>query len=321
MNTLRLEELEQRDLLNAAYHVPPPAPREFGDVRANWDMERSTLAHLNNQDSARVDSVSPRSSIVLETSSRSFFDGGSFLIVPAREIVVVVISIQMPDQNGGGTQSDGGGADSGGTVTTPAPVPRPMVKVPTPSAPETTTSTVADLSGIRAQAAAAAAPRPASQTTPFVLVPPASVPALVADPHGTVAIAANQNYHGLNGIIPGSPATAFPATSGGAIVEDPSGETVEPPPAQPEPAALPGVLSALSTGDLTALGRELGQFLNRIEKAGEELVGDGDGLRPWLIAGAAAATACEIARRQLKRAAELAEEDIADVRPDHLFVG
>jgi hypothetical protein len=64
----------------------------------------------------------------------------------------------------------------------------------------------------------------------------------------------------------------------------------------------------------------LGHFLTRIEKAGEQLVGDGDGLRPWLIAGAAAATACEIARRQLKRAAELAAEEVAEVPPD-LFVG
>jgi hypothetical protein len=57
----------------------------------------------------------------------------------------------------------------------------------------------------------------------------------------------------------------------------------------------------LPTVDLTALGQGLRQFLSRIEQAGEELVGDGDGLRPWLIAGAAAATACEIARRQMQR--------------------
>ena len=68
-----------------------------------------------------------------------------------------------------------------------------------------------------------------------------------------------------------------------------------------QPSALPALLSAMPVVDLTVVGRGLDQFMHRLERAGEKLVGDGEGLRPWLVAAAAAATACEIARRQMRR--------------------
>jgi hypothetical protein len=61
------------------------------------------------------------------------------------------------------------------------------------------------------------------------------------------------------------------------------------------------MLAALPAVDLAALGRGLEQFMDRIERVGEQIVGDGEGLRPWLIAAAAATAACEIARRQIQR--------------------
>jgi hypothetical protein len=47
----------------------------------------------------------------------------------------------------------------------------------------------------------------------------------------------------------------------------------------------------------------LQQFLDRLENAGEGLAGEREegGLWPWLVAGVAAAVACEFARRQLRR--------------------
>jgi hypothetical protein len=77
---------------------------------------------------------------------------------------------------------------------------------------------------------------------------------------------------------------------------------------------------------MAALGRGLRQFLGEIERVGHELVRDedGSGLRPWLVAGAASAAACEIARRQLKRyykAAVANDAGRADGSQDRLFVG
>jgi hypothetical protein len=156
-------------------------------------------------------------------------------------------------------------------------------------------------------------------TTPFVLVPAnnvfaADVPGPVAAQIPLRAISVADSFGGrtgagplLTGVNAGAGAEQTPAVE--------VGESSEPPVA----TATPSIVATLDTVDLSALGRGLERFLGRLERAGEELVGDGEGLRPWLVAGAAAATAAEIARRQLKRAAELAAE--ADARPEGLFVG
>jgi hypothetical protein len=70
----------------------------------------------------------------------------------------------------------------------------------------------------------------------------------------------------------------------------------------PEPQ-LAGVLPALPPLDLSALEHGLHQFLDQLGEVGRGLVGDPDGagLYLWVAAGAAAATACTIARRQLKQ--------------------
>src|SRR5262249_15876385 len=101
-----------------------------------------------------------------------------------------------------------------------------------------------------------------------------------------------------------TPAAPLNTPAGGAVPM--VIETAEPPLAQAEQPSAAAVLAPLAAIDVAALGHGLGQFLHQIEKGGEQLVGDGDGLRPWLVAGAAAAAACEIARRQLRQATEYA---------------
>jgi hypothetical protein len=73
----------------------------------------------------------------------------------------------------------------------------------------------------------------------------------------------------------------------------------------PSPQA-PDVLTVLPPFDLSALELGLQQFLGQLERMGQQLTGhrDGTGLGLWIVAGAAAATACEIARRQLVRSQE-----------------
>jgi hypothetical protein len=73
------------------------------------------------------------------------------------------------------------------------------------------------------------------------------------------------------------------------------------------------VLTWLPPRDLSALERGMQQFLGQLEQMGEELAGhrDGTALLLWVVALAAAGTAGELARRQLRRP--------AGPPPDHLF--
>jgi hypothetical protein len=62
-----------------------------------------------------------------------------------------------------------------------------------------------------------------------------------------------------------------------------------------------GVLTVLPPFDLSALGPAMQQFLEQVEGMGRRLADrPGTRLYPWVVAVAAAATACEVARRQLR---------------------
>jgi hypothetical protein len=83
------------------------------------------------------------------------------------------------------------------------------------------------------------------------------------------------------------------------------------------------VLTALPSFDLATLERGMQQFLDQIEGVGEQLGGSsGPGLYPWIAAMAAAAVACEVGRRQLKRPVEVAMPEashLAGWPPDEGF--
>jgi hypothetical protein len=67
-----------------------------------------------------------------------------------------------------------------------------------------------------------------------------------------------------------------------------------------------GVLASLLSFDPAVLERGMQQFLERLERLAPTLGGEQEqrGLAPWVVAAAAAAVACELARRQLRRPAE-----------------
>jgi hypothetical protein len=93
-----------------------------------------------------------------------------------------------------------------------------------------------------------------------------------------------------------SPTLPLPATTGPAAEH--TEDEVVPPPVPPA-----GALAALAPGDLSALEHGMQRFLGQLEKMGQRLVGDtpGSGATLWLVAGATAVAACELARRQLRR--------------------
>jgi hypothetical protein len=81
---------------------------------------------------------------------------------------------------------------------------------------------------------------------------------------------------------------------------------------QPEASPLPlyqgpGVLSVLTPFDVSALELGMQKFLEHMNQMSRDLVKDqeGSGLWPWVAAVGAAALACEIARRQVKRHAAM----------------
>jgi hypothetical protein len=87
------------------------------------------------------------------------------------------------------------------------------------------------------------------------------------------------------------------------------GEAAVTGPALPPPL-VSDLLDVLRCPDVVALEREMQQFLGEVDQLGQRLTPrpEGVGLGPWLVAGIAAAVACEIARRQVKRSAEVAAE-------------
>jgi hypothetical protein len=292
MNLLRLEELESRDLLNAAYVAPQPLSRE--SMPGNPPMWLAAPPFAG--DFGGPGAGGGRMGQALGGMPQSF-DTGS-----APEITFIIITFDVPEQasagNTGGTYV---GSNAGVTVSNPKP--------PAPDAGSI--AAVADLSSLHA---AATASRAGSQA-PFVLVNPAVVPALSGELQGQIAapLSARTVRPGVE-IVPPGPAwlTQGPTATAAAT---PAVEDSQPAEAKSVESALPGVLAALPTIDMAALGHGLQQFLTRIERAGEELVGDGDGLRPWIVAGAAAATACEIARRQMAKSHRSAFSDQRSARP------
>ncbi len=104
---------------------------------------------------------------------------------------------------------------------------------------------------------------------------------------------------------PRAPGSNYPADGHAESAPPTAGDTErgEAPAARPAPQPV-GVLALLPPIPLSAVEAGLRQFLQQVERAGQCLTADRDdgGLWPWVVAGAAAAVACEIARRQFRSA-------------------
>jgi hypothetical protein len=305
MNALRLEELEQRDLLNA-YMAVPPRTSFAGHTSSTSGME---LPALSNYRSDGNDSLASP----IAAASPRMNDGSPVVIVETVEIVVINIRMEPSHQSPYTDGSNSNASDTGNVAVDPPT--KPVDRTPAATSRETVTD--AATTAVNASAAISRAVIP--QTTPFAFGPQANpaaaaIPPLVAP----LPLALGRTADGMALAVPAPAQPLATPAGGGAQAAVP--ESAEPPLAPEETPAAAPVLAPLATIDMASLGRGLGQFLHQIEKVGEELVGDGDGLRPWLIAGAAAATACEIARRQLRRAAEFAPIRINDARFDRPYI-
>jgi hypothetical protein len=104
------------------------------------------------------------------------------------------------------------------------------------------------------------------------------------------------------GAVPDRPPAPVPDSGGGDSSAAPLAPAGEAGPGVPDPAGA-GVLTALAPPDLSALERGLLQLLEQLGQAGQDVTGAAGGYRlaPWVVAGASAAVACEIARRQLRQ--------------------
>jgi hypothetical protein len=329
MNTLRVEELENRTLLSGAYLAPTthaPMPNSFGAgssriaepvLAGNMDIDRIANGFYlePNWNGQGVADFSP-----VRGMMPTFNDPGEMQEVETIVVVEIVITDQPPVRDG--SAPTGGAGDTGGTVNT-SPI---AAKYPTAETGATPPSATGDTSTSHSAAiASVTAATRVNSPTPFVIVPSTNVSALAGDAQvivgSQVPARATITTGGIVGASGANQSILTPASTG-AVVATPvatDANSIAVKQEQPPPIG-PGVLATLSAADLSALGRGLEQFLGRIERAGQELVVEGDGLRPWLVASAAAATACEIARRQLKRAAELAAEDISEFQPEPVVV-
>jgi hypothetical protein len=315
MYTLRLEELEQRTLLNGAHFSPSPEPRSNGNGNGNghgyaWGIERRTFGDSGEQDRGMGDASRSLSSLVnLQTTDEVQTIREVFALRPVM-VEEVIIVVEFP---GAGSNANNGNSESGGQVPAPPTISKQVEK----EAPAVATPAAVEPSTVRP---AVATPAPTPTTTPFALVPTGATPGSAAEILGSAAaltpiraLPAGEGFV-VAGRAGGAGAPAFDINnagpSGGVIPVSEDATAAE----QPTAPAGPGLLAAIPTVDLVALGRGLETFLTRLEKAGSELAGDSGSLRPWLVAVAAAAGACEIARRQLKRAAESTPITVPDSR-------
>jgi hypothetical protein len=100
---------------------------------------------------------------------------------------------------------------------------------------------------------------------------------------------------------PDSPSSRFPPRTTTPPATGPEGTQPEQGPEVRSPQ-LPGVLLGLAPLDLSGLERAMELFLEELAQMGRGLTGHGGdtGLCLWIVAAVTAATACEIARRQLR---------------------
>jgi hypothetical protein len=168
---------------------------------------------------------------------------------------------------------------------------------------------VALAQAVAANLAAQSNPSPAARYDNALLVPGGR--ALVPGASAALLVQASRAGEGVSAPPDSLARRTVPAPERVGAVEAPIApdEQADEPPARhkadlPQPR-LSGVLSALPPVDLSGLEAGMRQFLDHLGRAGKELGQSPEGmaLYLWLTVGAAAAVACEIARRQSTRPA------------------
>ena len=336
MNTLRVEELEPRHLLSGACSSPPPSPAQplAAGTYISPSAERSPFVDFGDGHAgpvgrdrlgARSPEVGPSQGIVLHDLEYSRSEAVGLHVTiswtaitgkpQARET-----SSTRPNPDPPSASPDTANGSESAKAEPAAVAPPPELannghgtSAPTPATVTATTAappnpqsrflflSLADAQGGRAEA-------------PGFFPTQASARALR---EGDGVVAGPGPSLGYSQPLPPRVATSA-ATSQD---EEPAGEGLKLP-----PPTVPGVLASLPPLDLSALDHGLRQFLEQLDWVGQKLTRrrDGTGLDPWFVAAAAAAAACEIARRQFRRHADVAAEEANPIPGsplDRLFVG
>jgi hypothetical protein len=159
-----------------------------------------------------------------------------------------------------------------------------------------TTAPVRDLSTDRGGPPTVAA-RFNFSPTPAMLNAFMTLPSAVAT---TTAVNFGQTKGRLEEGIVAPPIVGPANRPSGEQINSNSGKNSEVVKVRTDSAVPPPLAFITSAVDIARLSRGFKQFLDGIERTAER-VSESDGLRTWIAAGAVAAIACELARRQLRR--------------------
>ena len=310
MYHLQVEELEPRRMLNGTSFSPPTPPEQPTSTSACTAQAAERPPSVDHGGQPAPDGPSRTGDGRVDTGlSRGIPTRGSE-VAPAKETGPSAPP-PPPARSSGTTRivsvpPGNGSGDNGSVEMVRVTVAEASANQPEPSEGNREAMVAA------VEAASEALPeRPNSQPPPrFENAPGSAGPRL--DGQGlsaeqSIAWAARHGGGNLGALDAFSERLRLPSPTAAATpkASAPDGGQAEEGPALPSPQ-LSGLLTVLPPADLSTLERGMRQFLEQLDRMGQRLTSDPDGagLYPWVIAVAAAATACEIARRQLRRSAD-----------------
>jgi hypothetical protein len=320
MYHLQVEELEPRQLLNGTYFSsgPPFSEASAAGTFVAWVTERSAFVEFD----VRLPGGEVEFGLSWSIAPHGFEGWGSpGLRAPAGTNP----GAPRPATGGIGLLRVGGGYLGPGSDAAEGPE---LLRTTT-SATLFVPPEVAD-SGRGAIAASAESGPGVSPAPPRLpnRFPVSGFGALVAGPSpgGATVLAAREGqglFFGPDQLALPQSHLAFPGLAAPDPAPAPDREPAGEGPVLPAPQVA-GVLAALPAFELSALERGMQHFLEQLEGVGQGLGGHGDGLGLWIAAGAAAAVACEMARRQWRRASGGAGPEVhrlPEPPPGPLFAG
>lgn len=278
MPILRVEELEQRRVLSGGLsHATAPAhPTDY-----NGSSLQASSGGFADAGRLTINFGSPSS----DATTIVLLVGNSFrpmFVIAIETIVFVHMPAGAPDAPTIANMDPGRASAALSAVPVNADVP-PILNA-----------------NSTAQALKAVAQQPALTNTAPV------TPAFVAPRFATPILTGPTSGRTGELIVP-TPSIVPPNPGGGGGVVETEAK-VETAPAKPGP--VPMLLSILPTVEIAGFSRGIRQFLSGVKAAAAKVTEEASGLREWIVAGVAAAAACEIARRQLRRQREAADRVI-----------
>jgi hypothetical protein len=276
MSILRVEELEQRHLLSGGLlHTATPVPLDRSGAMA-WTLPSTGTAPVNSRDCPGHSDPGAGQFGSFENQNLGSLEG--VVQVPivsfARNQVV-----PLPTNNPEGPDAGHGGARQNSLSFIPA--------VREPSADHGSNVPMVEA-------------RASPFQSPALVGALASIPSAIelsttsALSFGQKKVRSQEVFLAPPIVPPSNRTPGPPASAASASRRSEAGG------GKPDSPIRPSLVSIVSAVDVARLTRGFNEFLESVERTAER-VAESDGLRPWIVAGAAAAVACELARRQLRR--------------------